>query len=296
MNNIFKDDIFQKDAKPLFIIGVPRSGTTFLHQIMNSHPQICLTDELRVVAWLFSECKKLREGFRIHGDPYPFNHGEEFAEYLYRNAGTLIRPFYMKLAIKWGKRNIKYWGDKYPHYDVFLEKIPEAFPRVIFLFIHRDLKDTLCSVMNGHKWSAEKSAKYVVNIYSSYITKVEKLIKERKLTSDRFIHIKYENLVNNTWDIVEKIFQYLGLETDSNLREKINELRNIQSHSIRKNYAKKIYYDPLKTSVGRWKKQLKGEALEKVENILKKYTFIYEKAERMLEETKERLNIKVMEK
>ena len=60
-----------RDIRPLFILGVPRSGTTFLHQIINSHPNVFISDELREVAWLVKEARKIREGFRNHGNPLP---------------------------------------------------------------------------------------------------------------------------------------------------------------------------------------------------------------------------------
>lgn len=35
---------------PLFIVGAPRSGTTFLCSVLNAHPHIQLTNECRVFA------------------------------------------------------------------------------------------------------------------------------------------------------------------------------------------------------------------------------------------------------
>ena len=72
--------------------------------------------------------------------PYPFNMGSEFSDYLVGNAGVLIAPFYYLNAEKLGKKNLKYWGDKYPHFDEALPQMKKMFPRAKYIMIHRDFK------------------------------------------------------------------------------------------------------------------------------------------------------------
>jgi hypothetical protein len=40
------------ESSPLFIVGSPRSGTTFLCSVLNAHPLIQLTNECRIFALL----------------------------------------------------------------------------------------------------------------------------------------------------------------------------------------------------------------------------------------------------
>ena len=114
---------------PLFVLGAPRSGTTFLQQVIDAHPEAFITDELRAVSWLVQEAGKLREGRTVHGNPYPLTHGRVFSEYLLHNAGRILVPFYLQQARRAGKPAIRYWGDKYPHYDEILHLLPGCSPR-----------------------------------------------------------------------------------------------------------------------------------------------------------------------
>ena len=166
MKNIY-DDL--SGIKPLFIIGVPRSGTTILHQIVNAHPEVFISDELRMVSWLIKEARKIEAGFEVNGDPYPFNHGKEFSRYLLNNAGSIFAPFYYLNSENYGKEALKYWGDKYPHYDEVLPQMVHMFPRAKYVMIHRDLRDVMASVQSGHQWEIEKAASYVCKIYKRYI-------------------------------------------------------------------------------------------------------------------------------
>ena len=132
---------------PLFVLGAPRSGTTFLQQVIDAHPEVFVTDELRAASWLVQEAGKLREGRTVHGNPYPLTQGRAFAEYLLDNAGRILLPFYLQQARRAGKPAIRYWGDKYPHYDEILHLLPRLFPEARYVLIHRDLRDTISSVM-----------------------------------------------------------------------------------------------------------------------------------------------------
>jgi hypothetical protein len=273
---IQQDDFF-KDVKPLFILGVPRSGTTFLQQIVNSHPEILITDELRVVSWMMQEAKKISEGFSVHGNPYPFNHGEEFSNYLTGNCGTLIAPFYYQQANKVGKEKLKYWGDKYPHYHEVLHQMAKSFPRASYILIHRDLRDVICSVKNGHKWSIEKSSQYVCNIYKQYIKTFKELLEQKKINYSQIINVDYLLLSLNIEEETEKIFNALGLDFIDSCRKKVLELRNIQSHSIRKT-GEKIMEFNIDNSSGRWKSELSEIELKIVLSEIDKISSIIEDA------------------
>ncbi|AFZ43436.1 sulfotransferase [Halothece sp. PCC 7418] len=262
---MFNESSFFKDVKPLFILGVPRSGTTFLQQVINTHPQILITDELRVVSWIFQEARKLRGGFQENGDPYPFNHGEEFASYLTKNCGTIIAPFYFSKAQKLGKQKILYWGDKYPHYHAILDQMLESFPRGSYIFIYRDLKDVICSVKNGHGWNVEKSANYVCKIYEEYMTSFDKFLQSQEMARDQLICVDYVRLSTNLKQESQKIFDQLNLDLQESTLEEIDQLSGVQSHSLRKekSSAKKFNFNQ---SNERWKKELNDEEIELISN------------------------------
>jgi hypothetical protein len=250
---------------------------------MNSHPSIVLTDELRVVAWLAQEARKLAAGHPIHGDPYPFNGGKEFAQFLSSNAGTILRPFYETLARRLGKRDVLYWGDKYPHYHSYLPFMAKAFPRARYLFIHRDLRDVVCSVIEGHKWKVGKSSEYVAEIYCSYIDGFGKQFQQGAVEPESVIHLKYEELVVDFRTTAVSVFKRLGLEWSEPLLEELEGRRNIHSHSVRKaGKGNALHFDFQKKSVGRWNRDLSETDIRIVEAVLESVRDKTDIGERMI--------------
>ena len=219
---------------PLFLLGTPRSGTTFLQQVINAHPEVFVTDELRAVPWLVQEAGKVREGFTAHGDPYPINHGRVFSEYLLGHAARILIPFYLRQAKRAGKPAIRYWGDKYPHFDEILHLLPRLFPEARYVLIHRDLRDTICSVMQGHQWAVERAAPYVCLIYDRYVRKADDLVGAEAVPADRFLHVNYLDLNTAAETEGGRIFGALGLDYPAATASRVRELSGIQAHSIRR--------------------------------------------------------------
>lgn len=269
MDKKFADSLFSEDALPLIVMGVPRSGTTFLQQVIDCHSQICLTDELRVFAWLFSEIKRLSAGYKVHGGLYPFNDGPAFANYLLKNAGTLIRPFYLQIGKTRGKAAIKYWGDKYPHYNDVLPELSQALPRARYVMIHRDLRDVTCSVMEGHKWDASAASKYVTNIYASYVNRLSALLDGGRIAPKNVFHVDYQKFSLDTEAQARALFTWLGLPFDDALAQRVRELREIQSHSNRPGSdGKPRKFDSQRSSIERWRTYLMPDQLEDVEKAI----------------------------
>lgn len=250
-------------VKPLFLLGVPRSGTTFLQQVLDAHPEIFVTDELRGIAWLVREARRLREGFPVHGTPYPVNYGEEFADFLLHNANWIIPAFYRSQARRTGKPGIRYWGDKFPHYDEILHLLPRLFPQARFVMIHRDLRDVVCSLNAGHQWTADRSAPYACLIFSRYMRKIDTLVSDRTVPADHFIHVDYQHFHAHAGEEAGRIFTTLGLDYPPATADRVGELRNIQSHSIRRPGHTPQRFN-IDRSQSRWARELTAADLDLV--------------------------------
>ena len=53
----WKPDYYQAESKPLFILGMPRSGTTLLEQILGAHSNIENSGESRAMGIAFRSIK-----------------------------------------------------------------------------------------------------------------------------------------------------------------------------------------------------------------------------------------------
>jgi hypothetical protein len=248
---------------PLFVLGAPRSGTTFLQQVLDAHPEVLVTDELRAPSWLVQEAEKLSEGRTVHGNPYPLTLGRPFAEYLLDNAGRILRPFYLRLAKRAGKPAIRYWGDKYPHYDEILHLLPRLFPSAYYVLIHRDLRDTTCSLMQNFGWPAEQAAPFVCLIYDRYVRRADELVGAGVVPAERFLHVNYLDLNTDAVAEAGRLFTALGLGYPEATAARVRELAGIQAHSIRRSDRAPQPFD-IAASHQRWERDLTATDLRLV--------------------------------
>jgi hypothetical protein len=89
------------------VIGAPRSGTTYLTEVLNRHPAVLLTNETRVMTFLN------RVIHDLGADEWVLlKHRRGFLHHLECSMAKLVRDFYGRLGLREGMR----WGDKHPHY------------------------------------------------------------------------------------------------------------------------------------------------------------------------------------
>ena len=107
LEEYFKQDVFEpwttspvSDAEehPVFLIGFPRSGTTLLDQILDSHPGIQTLEEKPIIPTLVGEISKLPNGFpdalsnitQDHISQLRTHYSQIVSEYIHRQDGTVL--------------------------------------------------------------------------------------------------------------------------------------------------------------------------------------------------------------
>ena len=248
----------EQEKIPLFVLGPPRSGTTILTQILNTSEKILLSDELRIVAWMSKEIDRINEGFNVHGDPYPFQMGQRFALFMQSNGSNFLLNFYKKISVELDKEKFVFWGDKYPHFDRYLHRIPKIFPRAKYILIFRRIDEVINSVMVGHKWSFKKSKDYCIKIYENYIDKID-FIERKNLFLFNYASLSKENRL----DEIQKMFAFLNLQLSDTESITVNEKLNYQSHSVRQNYEDKKKFGKNKSKFILKEKELKSIIADK---------------------------------
>lgn len=135
-----------QQARPLFVLGPPRSGTTLVAKLLNAHPQVLVTNETRIMTF-FEHCfDSLPTGDR-GGLHCAREHGKEVVESLREHASAITRRAYEKIALAQDKLEVRYWGDKNPHLSSVLAMVDEWFPTAAFVAVRRDPRDIVCSIL-----------------------------------------------------------------------------------------------------------------------------------------------------
>ncbi len=179
-------------ASPIFIVGMIRSGTTLLDQIVSSHPDVTSAGELRF--WI-------EEALRLAATP-------ELAtpEKLNDLAETYLR--YGQLLVGSEVR----FTDKMPLNFAYVGVIRAAFPNAKFLHIRRHPVDTCLSIYTtyfgkGALFAYKKSN--IVAYFKAYLASME--YWRQNLQPQTMFELDYEDLVTDPDTVIPQVIEFCGL-------------------------------------------------------------------------------------
>ncbi|MEK9658310.1 MAG: sulfotransferase [bacterium] len=178
---------------PIFIVGMPRSGTTLIEQILSSHSMVFGAGELPFWGIV---CKKL-----IYENAV-----------LQKNTIINIREQYLAALKKVTAKSLIV-TDKMPHNFLYINFILKAFPEAKIIHCSRD-PAAVCWSNYAHYFSTNGLGySYDLKDLVSYYHMYNKLMKFwQKTYQPSIFDIKYENLVAAPQKEIRKLLQFIGLE------------------------------------------------------------------------------------
>jgi hypothetical protein len=191
------------------VFGAPRSGTTYLQEILNTHPDVFLSHETRIFGWLYNAIEILPQDYRL-----VVTYHDAFVEHIRSVLPELVRDFYRGLA-----PNVRYWGDKNPHYADergnagTLQLVADVFARSLFIHIIRDGRDVVSSMVQ--RPGEGKDLLPFEAAHSTWTDIVDHGAKfGRALPSYRYLELRYEDLISDDVGSAKEIFSFLDLDLD----------------------------------------------------------------------------------
>jgi len=182
------------DKKPIFVLGMPRSGTTLVEQILASHPLVHGAGELQLMPQLVRSA----------------NHG------IISNHSDMqsIRDAYLS-AVQQLAPDKPYIVDKMPYNFVWIGHILTTLPEAKIVHLKRDavavcwsnFKHCFSSAGNGFSYDLEDVARY----YRLY---EELMLFWHQQFPGRILDFSYEALTNNQADETHRLLEYVELEWD----------------------------------------------------------------------------------
>lgn len=182
----------KSDIIPIFIVGMPRSGTTLVEQIISSHSKVSGLGELPFV---------LQFGLKITTGLLEFN----------SETVLKFRNNYLE-KIKNFTENSLIFTDKMPQNFLYIGLIMATFPEAKILHIKRNTA-AVCWA-NYKQWfkSKDLSYSYSINDTIKYYNLYEDLMNFWKKSFDNKIYeVDYESLTVNHEDEIKKLIKYLDL-------------------------------------------------------------------------------------
>ncbi len=229
-------ELGSSDATPVLIIGMPRSGTTLVEQIVSMHPEVGAGGELnfwneRGAAWHRSVTA---------GNERPL----VLSEFLSKAAADYLGVL-RKIAPKAARVT-----DKMPFNFLWAGLVHLAFPRAIIIHCRRAAVDTALSIHQTHfhpSLAFPTGGAELVAYFRSY----QRLTDHWRnlLPADRFIEVDYEDLTRAPEPAIRRIIAACGLAWhDACLRPESNP-RTVNTPS--KWQARQPIY---RSSVERWRR------------------------------------------
>ncbi len=193
--------------QPVFIVGMPRSGTTLVEQILSSHPRVYGAGELPDMEFVIKRSASMVDTKQAYPNWFPSlpRHGyRELGEtYLGRIAGRLPAGGCDRFI------------DKNPMNFQAVGPILTIFPHAKVIHLVRDPLDTCLSCYfqyftNGQDFTFDLHA--LAAFYVDYRRLMEHW---QQLFGDRMLEVSYEALLDNQRAETERLLAYCDLEFDA---------------------------------------------------------------------------------
>ncbi len=190
------------DPAPIFIVGLPRSGSTLIEQILASHSQVDGTHELPELPRLVGSISRQRLG----GKNYPLG------------LPDMLPEQYLELGRRYLESSLRYRGDR----PFFTDKMPNNFASVgLIQLIMPNAKiinarrHPLDSCMGTFKQLFYKGQSFSYDLLElgEYYLQYDRLMKYwHELLPGKVLDVQYENMVAFQEDETRRLISHCGLE------------------------------------------------------------------------------------
>ncbi|MGF1526794.1 MAG: sulfotransferase [Candidatus Competibacterales bacterium] len=229
-------------CRPIFILGMPRSGTTLVEQILASHPAVFAAGELSWVPRLSRLMLKVVKGQALypramnHLKPHQLNHAAEY--YL----DKLQRLDFLAPHVT----------DKLPHNFDHLGFIATMFPRAKIIHLQRDPRDVAVSNYYQNFAAAQGLMGFAYDLtwIGEMINDHDHLMAHwRQLFSGRIFELDYQRLVEDPEAGIAALLDYCELPWDDQVLRFYETQRPVKTASIRQ-----VRQGVYRTSKEKWRR------------------------------------------
>ena len=209
------------EPTPIFILGMPRSGTTLVEQIISSHSEVTGAGELSFVS----------------------QYGHSLAIGSKAPSEVRIKQFrekYLSSIVNYAKGN-KFFTDKMPHNFRFIPLICAAFPEAKIVHVQRDAGAVCWSNYKQYFVSSSIGYCYDLEDVTAYYELYKDLMEFwQSEYNDRIYNLHYEQLTVEQEKETKKLIKHLKIDWDEACLSPHENKRSVRTAS-QQQVRKKVY-------------------------------------------------------
>ncbi len=187
---------------PIFVLGLPRSGSTLVEQILSSHSQVDATQELDEIVSIA----------RAVNDPSQPEQGQ-YPQSLANLSASQVQDLaqrYLDYAQPY-RQQAPYFVDKAPHNFHHIGLIKTLFPNAKIIDIRRNPMASGWSLYRQFFADSFQFSYDLETIGKYYNDYIELMNHWHTVLPERILTVNYEDLVNDFAVTVDTVLQYCGL-------------------------------------------------------------------------------------
>lgn len=195
------------DDRPIFVVGMPRTGTTLVERILSSHPLVHSAGELQQFGMVMK---------RASGSTTPVLLDPDTVRRSADLDWTALGQAYLAAtrAVAGEKR---YFVDKLPHNFLYAAHIARALPRARIVCVRRHPMDTCLSNFRQFFGDGSPFHGYALDLLDTgrYYLQFEALMREWNTRWPGRIHeVAYEDLIDEQEATTRSLLAFCGLDWD----------------------------------------------------------------------------------
>ncbi|MEX0922565.1 MAG: tetratricopeptide repeat protein [Rhodovibrionaceae bacterium] len=190
-------------SMPIFIVGMPRSGSTLIEQILSSHPEVHGAGEVKVLNRSMQKLRMTYSKLPLYPEMMPLLTPEHY---------DFVARSYMEMLTQHSSET-RHITDKLLTNYFFVGLIHMIFPNAKFIHTLRDPADTCLSCYSKH-FKDDMPHTYDLGELGRYYLKYRELMEHwhRVLPAGTLTDVTYESVVNDLEPEARRLVDFCGLD------------------------------------------------------------------------------------
>ena len=225
-----------KNQDPIFVLGMPRSGSTLVDQIISSHSKVDGTQELPNIIKIAAELNADNQS------SYP-----DSLLHLENSELSSLGREYLE-ETKWARNDAPMFIDKMPNNFIHIGLIKTILPNAKIIDTRRDAKDTCFSCFKQFFARGQLFTYSLADLGNYYSDYIKAMNHWHEVYGEDILTVHYDDVINETEKTIRELINYCELPFEKECLEFYNSSRPVKTPS-----AEQVRQPIYKSGLNYWK-------------------------------------------